>query len=287
MVPALLKPIDWEKVRAGEHKLYVFTDASIAGVGAHINSGPDRVSSMPYRFYSAKFNPAQVNYDTTNQELLAVVSAVKQFEQHLVGWKLVIVSDHEPLKMFWTTAPTLTRRHIRMYNELSHFDFEMEFIPGKDNVIADSLSRVWECDDLVASDSDFIHEPDLNCLFFDSIPPSSASLAAFAAGSPSIQSLATLSPIPLWTTRRKCRIWMTDQITAMTSGSKGWRSGTRIARGVSWDGRAFLTRSCGRDWAMERRLGRDWRQARWVRGVFHADARGGQLTRGRSRSRSP
>jgi hypothetical protein len=85
MVPALLKPINWEKVRAGEHKLYVFTDASIAGVGVHINSGPDRASSMPYRFYSAKFNPAQINYDTTNQELLAVVAAVKQFEQHLVG----------------------------------------------------------------------------------------------------------------------------------------------------------------------------------------------------------
>jgi hypothetical protein len=131
---------------------------------------------MPYRFYSAKFNPAQVNYNTKNQELLAVVSAVKQFKQHLVGWKFVIVSDHEPLKTFWTTAPTLTRRHIRMYNELSRFDFEMEFIPGKDNVIADSLSRVWECDDLVASDSDFVHEPDL-----DSIPPSSASLSAFAA----------------------------------------------------------------------------------------------------------
>jgi hypothetical protein len=142
MVPALLKPIDWEKVRAGEHKLYVFTDASITGVGVHINLGPDRASSMPYHFYSAKFNPTQVNYDTTNQELLAVVSAVKQFEQHLVGWKFVVVSDHEPLKRFWTTAPTLTRRHIRMYNELSCFNFEMEFIPGKDNVITDSLSRV-------------------------------------------------------------------------------------------------------------------------------------------------
>jgi hypothetical protein len=96
MVPALLKLIDWGKVRAGEHKLYVFTDASIAGVGAHINSGPDCTSSRPYHFYSAKFNPVQVNYNTTNQELLAVISAVKQFEQHLVGWKFIIVSDHEP-----------------------------------------------------------------------------------------------------------------------------------------------------------------------------------------------
>jgi hypothetical protein len=56
MVPVLLKLIDWEKVRSGEHKLYVFTDVSIAGIGAHINSGPDCTSSMPYRFYSAKFN---------------------------------------------------------------------------------------------------------------------------------------------------------------------------------------------------------------------------------------
>jgi hypothetical protein len=52
-----------------------------------------------------------------------------------------------------------------MYNKLSCFHFEMEFIPGKDNVITDSLSCVWECDSFVASDSDFIHEPDLDSLF--------------------------------------------------------------------------------------------------------------------------
>jgi hypothetical protein len=61
-------------------------------------------------------------------------------------------------------------------------------------VIVDSLSHVWECDDLVASDSDFVHEPDLDSLFFDSILPSSASLSAFAARF--TPPLSATSPVP-------------------------------------------------------------------------------------------
>jgi hypothetical protein len=167
MVPAALIPIDWAKVESGVHKLFVTGDASITGLGSVLSSGPTRQEARPYRFHSAKFNAAQRNYDTTNQELLAIVEGVKAFQQHLIGYPFVVVTDHRALETYVSTLPTLTRRHVRMATELSRFDFTVEFLEGKGNVIADSLSRLYETD-IMASPNDYVHEPDLDELFPDS-----------------------------------------------------------------------------------------------------------------------
>ena len=69
-----------------------------------------------------------------------------------------------------------------MYNNLSRFDFDIEFIPGKDNHIADALSRLWEVEEMPVEASDFVKEPDLDSLFSDSLPsPPEAGLASFVA----------------------------------------------------------------------------------------------------------
>lgn len=167
MVPAALIPIDWAKVGTGEHKLFVTGDASITGLGSVLSSGPSRLEARPYRFHSAKFNSAQRNYDTTNQELLAIVEGCKAFQQHLIGYPFVVVTDHRALETYVSTLPTLTRRHVRMATELSRFDFSIEFLDGKSNVIADSLSRLYETD-MEATPADYVHEPDLDELFPDS-----------------------------------------------------------------------------------------------------------------------
>lgn len=178
LIPLTLRPIDWEKIKSGEHHLFMFADASIHGIGAHLSSGPTRDTAVPARLWSAKFNPAQLNYSTTDQEFLALCAGATEFQDSLIGWHATFVSDHEPLKAFWATTPTLTRRHVRMANELSRFDFDIEFIPGRDNHIADSLSRIWECTEFPVHDSDYVQEPDLDSLFFDSAPSNVAECAA-------------------------------------------------------------------------------------------------------------
>ena len=112
LVPRALAPIEWDKVETGEHTLFVTTDASVHGIGAVLSAGPSRETARPFRFHSAKFNPAQRNYDTTNQELLAIVEACKTFEQHLIGYPFVVVCDHRPLESYITQLPHLTRRHV-------------------------------------------------------------------------------------------------------------------------------------------------------------------------------
>ncbi|SDA08541.1 BZ3501_MvSof-1269-A2-R1_C30g00070 [Microbotryum saponariae] len=144
LVPATLRPIDGAKVTSGEHKIYLFTDASRVGIGACLASGPTRSQAIPTRFFSAKFNGAQLNYHVTDKEFLAVVSACRAFEQHLIGYPFVIVTDHQALRTIKTQKLRQTPRHIRMCLELSRFDFEFEFIAGKNNSLADSLSRLWE-----------------------------------------------------------------------------------------------------------------------------------------------
>ena len=177
MVPHALSPIEWDKVETGEHTLFVTTDASIHGIGAVLSAGPSRESARPFRFHSAKFNTAQRNYDTTNQELLAIVEACKTFEQHLIGYPFVVVCDHRPLQSYITQLPHLTRRHVRMAMELSRFDFRVEFLEGRKNVIADSMSRLYETEDAVVGEGDFVVEEDLDELFPDA--PTLAASAEF------------------------------------------------------------------------------------------------------------
>ncbi|GAA5918254.1 hypothetical protein JCM5296_000269 [Sporobolomyces johnsonii] len=144
LVPQTLAPLNFDALESGAERLFLFTDASMVGCGGWIGQGVSQESARPFRFHSAKFNPAQLNYTTTDQELLAVLDCCLKFRDHLIGWKFTVVSDHEPLKTYHTQPPKQTRRHVRLWETLAVFDFDWEFIPGRKNSIADSLSRLAE-----------------------------------------------------------------------------------------------------------------------------------------------
>ncbi|GAA5832382.1 hypothetical protein JCM3770_001313, partial [Rhodotorula araucariae] len=144
-------------LEVGADKLFLFTDASVFGCGGWIGQGESRDKAKPFRFFSAKFNSAQRHYTTTDQELLAVFVGTKKMREHLVGRPFVVVCDHEPLKTYWQQPPKQTRRHVRLWEALSEYDFKWQFIPGKSNSLADALSRLAELDgadgvDLPAAD---------------------------------------------------------------------------------------------------------------------------------------
>ena len=143
-IPDTLTPLDLSKLESGEERLYLFTDASIFGCGGWLGQGPDADSVRPFRYFSAKFNSAQKNYTTTDQELLGVLNGCKKMHEHLVGWHFVVRCDHEPLKTYWTQPPKQNRRSTRTWETLAEYDFEWSFIPGKINTAADALSRLAE-----------------------------------------------------------------------------------------------------------------------------------------------
>ncbi|VVA32707.1 PREDICTED: LOW QUALITY PROTEIN, partial [Prunus dulcis] len=76
-------------------------DASDYAIGAVLGQ---RVNKLPHVIYYASrtLNDAQLNYSTTEKELLAVVFALEKFRSYLVGSKVIVYSDHAALRFLLT-----------------------------------------------------------------------------------------------------------------------------------------------------------------------------------------
>ena len=70
----------------------IHTDASKVQLGAVISQ-----NNKPIAFYSRKLNPAQVNYTTTERELLSIVETLKEFRNILLGQQIKAYTDNENL----------------------------------------------------------------------------------------------------------------------------------------------------------------------------------------------
>lgn len=123
-----------------DEPIWLMTDASKVGVGAVLLQGMDWKTARPCRFYSRQYIAAEKNYPTHEQELLAIVAALKAWRIDLLGSPFKVLTDHDTLKHL-KTQPTLSRRQSRWIETLADYDYELSYVPGKLNTVADSLSR--------------------------------------------------------------------------------------------------------------------------------------------------
>ena len=115
------------------------TDASDFALGAVLEQQQEE-SLKPIAFFSRKMSQAQMRYSTFDREMLAIFSAVKDFEHFLVTGPFIIYTDHKPLThMFELKHPS--PRQQRQLSYLSQFDCQVLYTAGKENVVADALSR--------------------------------------------------------------------------------------------------------------------------------------------------
>ncbi|GAA5993888.1 hypothetical protein JCM11641_000193, partial [Rhodosporidiobolus odoratus] len=133
----VLRPVDHSE---GAEPLWVMTDASKVGVGAVLLQGPDWRTAYPCSYYSRQYIPAERNYPTHEQELLAVVVALKAWRIELLGESFSVLTDHETLKHSHT-QPDLSKRQARWSEVLADYDYETIYVPGEKNTVADGLSR--------------------------------------------------------------------------------------------------------------------------------------------------
>jgi hypothetical protein len=115
------------------------TDASNAGLGAVLSQDQGH-GDQPVAYASKVNNPTVAKYSISELECLAVVWAVRLFRSHLYGRKFVIVTDHVELKWLMTCKEPAGRLH-RWALTLQEFDFEVVYRPGRENSVADVLSR--------------------------------------------------------------------------------------------------------------------------------------------------
>ena len=109
-------------------------DASGFGLGAVLIQ-----QGRPIAFWSRKMVPAETNYHITEQELLAVIDALKAFRCYVDGVHFNLITDHKP-NTFLDTQPTLSKRQTRWTEYLQRFNFTWQYRPGRTDV-TDPLSR--------------------------------------------------------------------------------------------------------------------------------------------------
>src|SRR6185312_15777580 len=118
----------------------IMCDASDYAVGAVLGQRKDgKVHAIYYP--SKTLNEAQVNYATTEKELLAVVFAFEKFRSYIVNSKVIVYTDHAAVK-YLLSKKDAKPRLIRWILMLQEFDVEIRDKKGVENVVADHLSRM-------------------------------------------------------------------------------------------------------------------------------------------------
>ena len=135
----VLRPLDYDS----KDPIYLFTDASQVGAGAWVGQGPTPETAQPAAFHSRKFATSQLHYPVHELELLAIVDAVQAFHPLLSGVTFTIMSDNKSLSYFMRQT-NLGNRLTRWRMFLQHYDFTIVHTAGKDNALADALSRIYE-----------------------------------------------------------------------------------------------------------------------------------------------
>jgi transposase InsO family protein len=121
-----------------EKQFILYTDASEDTIGGTLMQVVD-LQECPIFFISRRLNKAEMNYTVTEKEALAIVWSVKQYKVYLAN-EFVIKTDHLALKYLLDLKET-SGRIMRWNLFLQEFNFKIEYIKGKDNVIADALTR--------------------------------------------------------------------------------------------------------------------------------------------------
>lgn len=122
--------------------LALMVDASNFAAGAVLQQVVEN-NWKPLGFFSQKFSASQRNYSTFGRELTATKLAVSHFRHYLEGRQFTIFTDHLPLTYALTTDPTSRLPHEERYlRYVAEFTTDIQHISGKDNIVADALSRV-------------------------------------------------------------------------------------------------------------------------------------------------
>jgi len=127
------------------HEFTIQTDASDFSLGAILLQEIDGVR-YPCWFASRTLRPAEINYSTTQKEILAVLWAIEKFRGFIEYSHFIIETDHQAIS--WLNGlKDPTGRLARWFIKLQMHDFEIRYRKGNSNVMKgpDALSRISHC----------------------------------------------------------------------------------------------------------------------------------------------
>ena len=113
----------------------MYYDASKDGLGCVMMQ-----SGKVVAYGSRQLKNHEQNYPTHDMELAAVVFALKIWLHYLYGEQFEVFSNHKSMKYIFTQRD-LNMRQRRWMEFLEDYNFTLHYHPGKENVVADALSR--------------------------------------------------------------------------------------------------------------------------------------------------
>ena len=119
------------------------TDVSKLGLGAVLTQKQSDGRYHPVAFRSRVLHGAEVNYLSTKVEFLAMKWSTEHFQTYLLGCHFKVHTDNNPLTYFLTTS-NMDSMKQRWIHEVAKYDFFLKYQKGKNNTMADALSRISE-----------------------------------------------------------------------------------------------------------------------------------------------
>jgi len=125
------------------HPIIVQTDASDYGIGAYLfqkvlNPTTKKVREQPIAFISKSFNKTQLKWSTYEKEAYAIYFALMKWEHHLRDTHFTLHTDHKNLTYLNTD---LKQKVQRWKLAIQQYDFDIQHIPVRNNIVADAMSR--------------------------------------------------------------------------------------------------------------------------------------------------
>ena len=121
-------------------------DTSPYGVSAVIMHVYPNGLRRPIAFPLRALNEHEKRFSQIDKEALAIMFGLRRFHLYLYGRHFTILTDHKPLERIFgpkTAIPSLAAMRLQRWAiVLLAFDYDIRFVPSKQNAVADALSRL-------------------------------------------------------------------------------------------------------------------------------------------------
>ena len=117
------------------------TDASNIAVSATLNQ-----DGRPVAFYSRTFQGSELGHSSVEKEAQAIVEGVRKWDYLLLGRDFTIITDQKPVSFLFDQEHSSVIKNAKLFRwrlELSQYQYNIVYRPGKENVAADMFSRAY------------------------------------------------------------------------------------------------------------------------------------------------
>jgi hypothetical protein len=127
-----------------DRDFHLYTDASQYGRGGFLGQPRDNGGYDVLFCFARAFSDIQSRYSVIEKECLAILTGLDRAAPYVADRHFTVYTDHRPL--IWLVGKnndaSANGRLQRWIQRMARFDFEVVYIPGPKNVVADAFSRM-------------------------------------------------------------------------------------------------------------------------------------------------